>query len=166
MQTQTISSLDNSLPLCILALSLKLQYLLPLEVHGASQHPVQNLLSVLSVSIPIKPSSQHHQSHFHSSVLVVGEIRANQLGDPHVLLINLAPCSTAASLTGPTPPSSQTALGGLSSCDMPGMLLAQSRQLLSLKEPAQGSATHFENMQGKRSAPVCTTCVNGEPVKA
>lgn len=36
--------------------------------------------------MPIKPSSQHHQSQSHSSDLVAGEIRANQLGDPHVLL--------------------------------------------------------------------------------
>lgn len=41
-------------------------------------------------SIPIKPSSQHHPSHFHSPVQVVGEMRANQLGHPHVPLISLA----------------------------------------------------------------------------
>lgn len=41
-------------------------------------------------SIPIKPNSQHHPSHFHSSVHVVGETRANHLGHPHVPLISLA----------------------------------------------------------------------------
>lgn len=41
-------------------------------------------------SIPIKPSSQHHPSHFHSSVHVVGETRPNHLGRPHVPLISLA----------------------------------------------------------------------------
>lgn len=86
---------------------------------------------------------------------------ADQLG-------NLLPsCSTAASLTGPAPSSSQMVLGGLSSCAMPGMLQAPPHQLLRLKGPVQCSVTHFENVQGKeRAEHICIMCVNVEPVKA
>lgn len=122
-------------------------------------------------SIPIKPSSQHHpiSLSLSSSSCRWGESKpagpspraADQLGDL------LPSCSTAASLTGPAPSSSQMVLGGLSSCAMPGMLQAPPHQLLRVKGPVQCSVTHFENMQGKeRAEHICIMCVNVEPVKA